>query len=53
MIWVFVLFMNGYMIDVDVFTTQAACQDKVRQYNAAAQQADARYKVWCELRRSK
>ena len=50
MSWVFVMFMNGWKIDVDTFATRQACEDKVRLYNAAAQQADGRYLVWCEHR---
>lgn len=53
MTWVFVLFMNSYAIEVDRFSTRAACEDKVRQYNAAAQQSGSRYLVWCEARPAK
>lgn len=50
MAWIFVLFMNGWAIDVDTFVTQAQCEDKVRIYNAAARQSGSRYLVWCEAR---
>ena len=50
MSWIFVMFMNGYMIDVDQFRTRAECEDKVRTYNRAAQQAKSTFLVWCEHR---
>lgn len=50
MVWVFVLFLNGYPIDVDTFNTKTVCEDKVRIYNAAAKQSGSRYLVWCEAR---
>lgn len=52
MTWVFLLFMNGYTIEVDRFSTQAACLEKVRLYNAAARQSGARYQVWCEQKQT-
>lgn len=48
--WVFVMFMNGWMIDVDRFGTHTACEDKVRMYRAAGDQAGGQFKVWCEQR---
>lgn len=50
MSWIFVMFMHGWKIDVDHFDTWQACQDKVRLYNAAAQQSHGRFLVWCEHR---
>jgi hypothetical protein len=50
MTWIFVMFMNGFKIDVDSFSTRQACEDKVRIYNAAAGQAGSAYLVWCEHR---
>jgi hypothetical protein len=50
MTWIFVMFLNGWTIDVDSFVTRTMCEDKVRQYNAAARQSDGRFLVWCEAR---
>lgn len=50
MVWVFVMFLNGWSIDVDSFATRSMCEDKVRQYTAAARQSGSRYLVWCEAR---
>ena len=50
MSWVFVMFMNGWKIDVDHFATYAECTDKVRMYNAAARQSGSSFLVWCEHR---
>lgn len=50
MVWVFMLFLNGWSIEVDSFATQTLCEDKVRIYNAAAKQSGSRYLVWCEAR---
>jgi len=50
MSWVFVLFMNGWPVDVDRFKSYQECQDKVRMYNAAAKQAKGTFLVWCEYR---
>lgn len=50
MTWIFVMFMNGWIIDVDTFVSQAQCEDKVRLYTAAARQSGSTFKVWCEAR---
>lgn len=50
MVWVFVLFMNGWKMDVDAFATRLECEDKVRIYNLAARQANSTFLVWCEAR---
>ena len=51
--WVFMMFMNGWIVEVDTFQTQQSCQDKVRIYNSATKQANSPLMVWCELRSSK
>lgn len=48
--WIFVMFLNGWTVEVDRFATRAQCEDKVRLYNAAARQSGSRYVVWCESR---
>lgn len=50
MTWIFVLFMNGWKIEVDQFSNHTECLDKVRIYNAAAKQSGSTYQVWCEQR---
>jgi len=50
MIYIFVLFMNGYAIDVDSFTNNSLCQDKVRMYQNAFKQSESKALVWCEQR---
>jgi hypothetical protein len=50
MTWIFVLFMNGWPVEVDQFPSRSLCEDKVRQYNAAARQSGSNYLVWCEAR---
>lgn len=50
MTWIFVMFMNGWKIDVDHFSTRADCDDKVRMYNAAFKQSQTPALVWCEYR---
>ena len=50
MTWVFVLFMNGWPVDVEKFATQQACEDKVRLYTTAFRNAESRALVWCEHR---
>ena len=50
MTWKFVMFMNGWKIDVDQFATRQDCEEKVRVYQAAARQASSTYLVWCESR---
>ena len=50
MSWVFVMFLNGFKIDVDHFATYGQCTEKVRVYNAAARQSGSGYLVWCEHR---
>lgn len=50
MVWVFVLFMNGWKMDVDAFSTRIECEDKVRIYNLAARQSGSAFLVWCEAR---
>lgn len=50
MSWVFVMFMNGWKIDVDHFSTYAECVDRVRMYNAASRQSGSIFLVWCEHR---
>ena len=50
MTWVFVMFMNGFKIDVDHFHTYGECTDKVRMYTAAAQLSGGGFLVWCEHR---
>jgi hypothetical protein len=48
--WIFVMFMNGWKIDVDHFVSRSECEEKVRLYQAAGKQTDTRYLVWCEHR---
>lgn len=48
--WILLLFLNGYIIEVDAFVTHDQCQDKVRIYNTAAKRADSKIMVWCEKR---
>jgi hypothetical protein len=50
MTWIFVMFLNGWTIDVDSFAIQSMCEEKVRQYNAAAKQSGSQYLVWCTAR---
>lgn len=50
MSWIFIMFMNGFKIDVDSFGTRPECEDAVRIYNAAALQSQSRFLVWCEYR---
>lgn len=50
MLWVFVLYMNGWPVEVDTFATRAQCEDKVRIYRAALTQATSSARVWCEER---
>jgi hypothetical protein len=50
MTWIFVLFMNGWPVEVDRFSSRSLCEDKVRQYNAAARQSGSSFLVWCEAR---
>jgi len=50
MTWIFVMFMNGWKIDVDAFPTRHECEDKVRIYNAASRQSGSGFLVWCEYR---
>lgn len=50
MVWVFVMFMNGWMIDVDEFPTRMSCEDKVKTYNSAFNQSRTKALVWCEQR---
>ena len=50
MTWIFVMFMNGWKIDVDHFATRLECEDKVRIYNAASRQSGSGFLVWCEYR---
>lgn len=50
MSWIFVMFLNGWKIDVDHFATRQDCEDKVRMYNAAFRQSQTKGLVWCEYR---
>jgi hypothetical protein len=50
MTWIFMLFMHGYIIEVDSFISRQTCLDKVRQYNRAAEQSGSIFLVWCESR---
>lgn len=52
MSWIFVLLLNGQAIDVETFSSRAACQDKVRMYNAAFKQSGTNGQVWCEHRKA-
>lgn len=51
MTWIFVLFLSGQAIDVESFSNQEACLDKVRMYNAAFKQSGTNGQVWCERRK--
>jgi hypothetical protein len=46
--WVFMMFLNGWIVEVDKFSTHDACQDKVRIFNLATKQANSPLMVWCE-----
>jgi hypothetical protein len=48
--WFFMLFMHGYIIEVDSFATRKACFDKILQYNRAAEQSGSALLVWCETK---
>jgi hypothetical protein len=48
--WVFMMFMNGWIVEVDTFSTHHSCLDKVQIYNKATKQADSPLMVWCESR---
>lgn len=50
MSWVFVMFMNGYIQDMDRFNTRDSCEDAVLTYNRAFRQTKTPAKVWCEFR---
>ena len=50
MSWVFVMFMNGYVQDMDRFNTRDACLDAVEIYNRAFKISKTPAKVWCEFR---
>lgn len=50
MSWVFMMFMNGYMQDMDRFPTREACEDAVQIYNRAFKQSKTPALVWCTYR---
>lgn len=48
--WIFVMFLNGFMVDVDRFNTRQECENKVAIYNRAGRQASGQFLVWCDRR---
>lgn len=51
--YVFIIFVNGWPMDVDRFKTIKECNEKVAIYMRAQKQSNAQYKVWCERREVK
>ncbi len=48
--WVLFLFMNGWIIEVDIFTLQKNCLSKESTFTNALRQVNSGAKVWCEQR---
>lgn len=50
MSWIFVMYMNGFIQDMNTFPNQAECEQAVAIYNNAFKKNENRALVWCESR---
>lgn len=50
MSWVFVMFMHGFIQEMERFPTREACEDAVETYNRAFRQTKTPARVWCVYR---